>query len=151
MALYATCMPLPSDTFHDKLFACDRGDDADYDHDHEERLWLSMQPVCLCRLTPFMISFLCSNLRSSESTHLSSGAVCTPPCSYPCALSSWTSSVVFEIFFTLSRRLRIRSSWRAIICESVIWPCWRYRSSVPSKQSLMVWATSRGWRYPPCQ
>ena len=37
MALYATCMPLPSDTFHDKLFACDQGDDADYDHDHETR------------------------------------------------------------------------------------------------------------------
>ena len=33
MALYATSMPLPSDTFHDKLFACDQGDDADYDHD----------------------------------------------------------------------------------------------------------------------
>ena len=33
MALYATCMPLPSDTFHDKLFPCDRGDDAEYDHD----------------------------------------------------------------------------------------------------------------------
>ena len=58
MALYATCMPLPSDTFHDKLFACDRGDDADNDHDHEEGLWLSMQPVCLCRRTPFMISSL---------------------------------------------------------------------------------------------
>ena len=36
MALYATCVPLPSDTFHDKLFACDQGDDAEYDHDHEE-------------------------------------------------------------------------------------------------------------------
>ena len=33
MALYATCMPLPSDTFHDKLFAYDQGDDAEYDHD----------------------------------------------------------------------------------------------------------------------
>ena len=33
MALYATCMPLSSDTFHDKLFACDQGDDAEYDHD----------------------------------------------------------------------------------------------------------------------
>ena len=54
--LYATCMPLPSDTFHDKLFACDQGDDAEYDHDHEEGLWLSMQPVYLCRRTPFMIS-----------------------------------------------------------------------------------------------
>ena len=51
-------MPLPSDTFHDKLFACDQGDDAEYDHDHEEGLWLSMQPVCLCRRTPFMISSL---------------------------------------------------------------------------------------------
>ena len=32
MALYATCMPLPSDTFHDKLIPCpcDMGDDADY-------------------------------------------------------------------------------------------------------------------------
>ena len=59
MAQYATSMPLPSDTFHDdKLFACDRGDDADNDHDHEEALWLSMQPVCLCRRTPFMISSL---------------------------------------------------------------------------------------------
>ena len=58
MALYATCMPLPSDTFHDKLFACDQGDDADYDHDHEEGLWLSMQPAYLCRRTPFMISSL---------------------------------------------------------------------------------------------
>ena len=56
MALYATCMPLPSDTFHDdKLFACNQGDDADYDHDHEEGLWLSMQPLCLCRRTCFMI------------------------------------------------------------------------------------------------
>ena len=40
MALYATCMPLPSDTFHDKLIACpcDMGDDADYDdeNNHEE-------------------------------------------------------------------------------------------------------------------
>ena len=35
-----------------------QGDDADYDHDHEEGLWLSMQPVCLCRRTPFMISSL---------------------------------------------------------------------------------------------
>ena len=26
-------MLLPSDTFHDKLFAYDQGDDADYDHD----------------------------------------------------------------------------------------------------------------------
>ena len=60
MALYATCMPLPSDTFHHKLIACpcDMGDDADYDDDHEEGLWLSMQPVCLCRRTPFMISSL---------------------------------------------------------------------------------------------
>ena len=33
MDLYATWMPLPSDTFHDKLFAYDQGDDADYDHD----------------------------------------------------------------------------------------------------------------------
>ena len=33
MALYATCMPLPSDTFHDKLIAYDHGDGADYDHD----------------------------------------------------------------------------------------------------------------------
>ena len=58
MALYATCMPLPSDTFHeDKLIACDHGDDDEYDHDHEEGLWLSMQPVCLCRLTPFIITF----------------------------------------------------------------------------------------------
>ena len=56
MALYGTCMPLPSDTFHDdKLFACNQGDDADYDHDHEEGLWLSMQPLCLCRRTCFMI------------------------------------------------------------------------------------------------
>ena len=38
MDLYATSMPLPSDTFHDKLFAFDRGDDADYDDDHEEGL-----------------------------------------------------------------------------------------------------------------
>ena len=51
-------MPLPSDTFHDKLFACDQGDDAEYDHEHEVRLWLSMQPECLCRRTPFMISSL---------------------------------------------------------------------------------------------
>ena len=55
MALYATCMPLPSDTFHDKLFACDQGDDAEYDHEHEVRLWLSMQPECLCRRTLFMM------------------------------------------------------------------------------------------------
>ena len=55
MALYATCVPLPRDTFHDKLFACDRGDDADNDHDHEEGLWLFMQPVCLDRRTPFMM------------------------------------------------------------------------------------------------
>ena len=55
MALYATCKPLPSDTFHDKLFPCDRGDDAEYDHDHEEGLWLFMQPVCLDRRTPFMM------------------------------------------------------------------------------------------------
>ena len=56
MALYATCMPLPSDTFHDdKLIACNQGDDADYDHDHEEGLGLSMQPLCLCRRTCFMI------------------------------------------------------------------------------------------------
>ena len=34
MALYATCMPLPSDTFHDKLFACDQGDHPDYRHEH---------------------------------------------------------------------------------------------------------------------
>ena len=33
MALYATCMPLPSDTFHDKLIAYDQGDGAEYDHD----------------------------------------------------------------------------------------------------------------------
>ena len=33
MALYATCMPLPSDTFHDKLIAYDHGDSADFDHD----------------------------------------------------------------------------------------------------------------------
>ena len=33
-----------------------QGDDADYDHGHEEGLWLSMQPVCLCRRTPFMRS-----------------------------------------------------------------------------------------------
>ena len=48
---YATCMPLPSDTFHDKLFTYDQGDDADYNNDHEEGLWLCMQLVCLCRLT----------------------------------------------------------------------------------------------------
>ena len=30
---YTTCIPLPSDTFHDKLFPCDQGDDAEYDHD----------------------------------------------------------------------------------------------------------------------
>ena len=41
MALYATCMPLPSDTLHDKLFTLDQGDDDDYDEDHEEGLWLS--------------------------------------------------------------------------------------------------------------
>ena len=35
-----------------------QGDDADYDPGHEEGLWLSMQPVCLCRRTPFMISSL---------------------------------------------------------------------------------------------
>ena len=59
MALYATCMPLPSDTFHDKLFACpfDMGDDAGYHDDHEEGLWLCMQPVCLGRLTLFIITF----------------------------------------------------------------------------------------------
>ena len=56
--LYATCIPLPSDTFHDKLIAYDQRDDAGYDHDNEEGLWLSMQPVCLCRRTPFMISSL---------------------------------------------------------------------------------------------
>ena len=28
MGLYTTCMPLSSDTFHDKLFAFDRGDDT---------------------------------------------------------------------------------------------------------------------------
>ena len=53
--LYATCVPLSSDTFHGKLFPCDRGDDAECDHDYEEGLWLSMQPVCLCRRTPFMM------------------------------------------------------------------------------------------------
>ena len=58
VALYTTCVPLSSDTFHDKLSSCDQGDDADYDHDHKEGLWLSMQPVCLCRRTPFMISSL---------------------------------------------------------------------------------------------
>ena len=58
VALYTTCVPLSSDTFHDKLSSCDQGDDAEYDHDHEEGLWLSMQPVCLCRRTPFMISSL---------------------------------------------------------------------------------------------
>ena len=51
-------MPLPSDTFHDdKLFTFDQGDDADYDDDHEEGLCLCMQPVCRCRLTPFIITF----------------------------------------------------------------------------------------------
>ena len=50
-------MPLPSDTFHDKLFTFDQGDDADYDDDLEEGLWLCMQLVCLCRLTPFIITF----------------------------------------------------------------------------------------------
>ena len=35
---HATCMPLSSDTFHDKLFTFDRGDDADYDDDHDEGL-----------------------------------------------------------------------------------------------------------------
>ena len=55
VGLYTTCMPLSSDTFHDKLFPCDRGDDAECDHDYEEGLWLSMQPVCLCRRTPFMM------------------------------------------------------------------------------------------------
>ena len=35
---HATCIPLPSGTFHDdKLFACNQGDDADYDHDYETR------------------------------------------------------------------------------------------------------------------
>ena len=57
VALYATCTPLPSDTFHDKRFAYDQGDDAEYDHDHEEGLWISMQPLCLCRRTPFIITF----------------------------------------------------------------------------------------------
>ena len=57
MALYATCMPLPSDTFHDKLFACDQGDHPEFDHDHEVGLWISMQPECLCRRTPFIITF----------------------------------------------------------------------------------------------
>ena len=57
MDLYATCMPLPSDTFHDELLACDQGDDVEYDHDHEEGLWISMQPLCLCRRTPFIITF----------------------------------------------------------------------------------------------
>ena len=33
MDLYATSMPLPSDTFHDKLIAYDQRDDAGYDHD----------------------------------------------------------------------------------------------------------------------
>ena len=58
VALYTTCVPLSSDTFHDKVSSCDQGDDVDYDHDHEEGLWLSMQPVCLCRRTPFMIRSL---------------------------------------------------------------------------------------------
>ena len=57
MALYATCVRVPSDTFHDKLFACDQGDDDEYDHDHEVGLWLPMQPVCLCRRTPIIITF----------------------------------------------------------------------------------------------
>ena len=56
MALCATCMPLSSDTFHGKLFACDQSDDAECDHDYEEGLWLSMQLVSLCRRTPFMTS-----------------------------------------------------------------------------------------------
>ena len=38
MALYATCLLLSSDTFHDKLFPCDQRDDAEYHHDHEEGL-----------------------------------------------------------------------------------------------------------------
>ena len=50
MALYATCMPLPSDTFHDKLFAYDQGDDADYDHDREEVLWLLLAALLSLRL-----------------------------------------------------------------------------------------------------
>ena len=57
MALYATCMPLPSDTVHDKLSPCYQGDDADNDHAHEEGLWNSMQPLCLSRRTPFIITF----------------------------------------------------------------------------------------------
>ena len=31
--LHGTCIPLPSDTFHEKLFACGQDDDAEYDHD----------------------------------------------------------------------------------------------------------------------
>ena len=57
MALYATCMPLPSDTFHDKLVTIDQADDAGYDDDHEAGLWRCMQPVCRCRVTPFIITF----------------------------------------------------------------------------------------------
>ena len=43
--LHATCMPLPSDTLHDKLLTFHRGGDADYENEHEEGLWLCMQPV----------------------------------------------------------------------------------------------------------
>ena len=50
MALYATCMPLPSDTFHDKLFACDQGGHPDYDHDREEVLWLLLTALFSLRL-----------------------------------------------------------------------------------------------------
>ena len=50
MALYATCMPLPSDTFHDKLFACDQGGHPDYDHDREEVLWLLLAALFSLRL-----------------------------------------------------------------------------------------------------
>ena len=45
------------DTLHDKLLTFHRGGDADYENEHEEGLWLCMQPVCLCRRTPFIITF----------------------------------------------------------------------------------------------
>ena len=33
----------------------DQGDDADCDDDHEEGLWLCMQPLFFCRRTHFML------------------------------------------------------------------------------------------------
>ena len=107
-------MPLPSDTFHNKLVACDQRDDADYDDDNEKGLSshaLIMMMPAEKAMKVLMPNWSPSPSSSSSSTESSSSSA-----------SNDHGPVAVWLHQAHCRLFLVRGLWRATRWRFSAWP-----------------------------